>query len=193
MKKFKARGLLAVIILSAAIVGCGVQDKPGNNPENKPDNNPGSTVAPTASPSPEPTPALNEREAIIYLTDVELSETVEHSVKLTYGEDIDLVKATLAELQKDAGENELVLWKPIEIKSVELADGLVTLDIHLPDEARLGAPGEQLVLETLQKTLFQFDFVQAIELLVDGAKIETLMGHVELEHPMKREEAASNQ
>ncbi|OBZ17512.1 MULTISPECIES: GerMN domain-containing protein [Bacillales] len=184
MKTFKARGLLAVIILSAAIVGCGVQEKPENNP--------GSTIAPTASPSPEPTPVLNERDTTIYLTDDELTETVEHTVKLTYETDADLVKAALAELQKDAGENVLVLWKPIEIKSVELADGLVTLDIHLPDEARLGAPGEQLVLETLQKTLFQFDFVQAIQLLVDGEKIETLMGHLELEHPMKRE-TASNQ
>lgn len=179
MKIFKAQGLLAVIILSAAIVGCGVQGKP--------DNNLGSTAAPTASPTPEPTPVLNEKEAIIYLTDAELLETVEQPVKLTFETDADLVKAAIAELQKDAGENALSLWKPIEVKTVELADGLVTLDIHLPDEARLGAPGEMFVIETLKKTLFQFDFVKSIELLVDGAKIETLMGHVELEHPMNKE------
>lgn len=82
----------------------------------------------------------------------------------------------------------LALWQPIEITSVELTDGLVVLDIHLPDEARLGAPGEMLVIETLKKTLFQFDFVQGIQLLVDGAEVETLMGHVELEYPMVREQ-----
>lgn len=182
MKILKARGLLAVIILSAAIVGCGVQDKPQNNP--------GSEIgetAPTASPTPAPTATINEREAIIYLTDAELVETVENPVKLSYETDLDLVKAALTELQKDAGENALALWKPIEIKSVELTDGQVTVDIHLPDEARLGAPGELLVIETLKKTLFQFDFVQAIELLNDGEKVETLMGHVELEYPMNRE------
>jgi len=181
MKTFKARGLLAVIILSAALAGCGVQDKPGNNP--------GSTVSPTSSPSPspEPTPALKEQDAIIYLTDAELNETVEHPVKLTYEADIDLVKAAMAELQKDAGDNKLSLWKRIEIKSVELSDGLVTLDIHFPDEARLGAPGEMFLIKTLQQTLFQFDVVQSIELLVDGAKVETLMGHVELEYPMKKQ------
>jgi hypothetical protein len=183
MKTFKARGLLAVIILSAALVGCGVQDKPGNNP--------GSTVSPTTSPSPEPspepTPALKEQDAIIYLTDPELVETVEHPVKLTYEKDIDLVKAAIAELQKDADENKLSLWKRIEVKSVQLSDGLVTLDIHLPDEARLGAPGEMFVIKTLQQTLFQFDAVQSIELLVDGQKVETLMGHVELEYPMNKQ------
>ncbi|HTG71139.1 MAG TPA: GerMN domain-containing protein [Candidatus Udaeobacter sp.] len=184
MKNFKARGLLAVIILSAAIAGCGVQDKPHNNQ--------GSTIdeqSPTASPSPTPAPTavIKEREAIIYLTDAELVETVENPVKLSYETDLDLVKAALTELQKDAGENALSLWKPIEIKSVDLEGGQVTIDIHLPDEARLGAPGEMLVIETLKKTLFQFDFVQAIELLDDGEKVETIMGHVELEHPMKRE------
>ncbi|WP_419873686.1 GerMN domain-containing protein [Candidatus Pristimantibacillus sp. PTI5] len=179
MKIFKAQGLLAVIILSAAIVGCGVQGKPESNL--------GSTAAPTASPAPEPTPVLNTKEAIIYLTDAELNETVEQPVELTFETEADLVKAAIAELQKDAGENALSLWKPIEVKTVELADGLVTIDIHLPDEARLGAPGEMFVIETLKKTLFQFDFVKSIELLVDGAEIETLMGHVELEHPMNKE------
>ncbi|MGG1636328.1 GerMN domain-containing protein [Paenibacillus sp. FSL K6-3182] len=181
MKTFKARGLLAVIILSAALAGCGVQDKQGNQP--------GSTVSPTISPSPspEPTPVLNELDAIIYLTDAELTETVEHPVKLTYETDIDLVKAAIAELQKDADENKLSLWKRIEVKSVQLSDGLVTLDIHLPDEARLGAPGETFVIQTLQKTLFQFDAVKSIDLLVDGQKVETLMGHVELEYPMNKQ------
>lgn len=180
MKMFKARGLLAVIILSAAIIGCGVQDKPTNNPGN-------TIVEPVSTASPSSQPKAEEREVIIYLTDAELVETIEKPVKLSYESDADLVLSTLAELQKDADENVLALWKPIEIKSVELTDGQVTLDIHLPDEARLGAPGELLVIETLKKTLFQFDFVKAIELLNDGEEVETLMGHVELEHPMKRE------
>ncbi|OMF33797.1 hypothetical protein BK133_13480 [Paenibacillus sp. FSL H8-0548] len=179
MKHFKARGLLAVIILSAALAGCGAQDKPSNNP--------GSTIAPTEAPTAEPTAALNEREAIIYLTDSEFNETIEKPVTLVYETEDDLIKVAIAELQQEPTGNELALWKPIEIKSVELAEGVVTIDIHLPDEARLGAPGELLVIETLKKTLFQFEFVQAIELLNDGQQVETLMGHVELEHPMNRE------
>jgi hypothetical protein len=41
-------------------------------------------------------------------------------------------------------------------------------------------------IDALQKTFFQFDEVQSLELLVDGNQIESLMGHVELEHPMTR-------
>lgn len=179
MNIFKAHGLLAVILLSASIVGCGVQEKAGNNS--------GDTATEVVSPTPEPTPALKERESIIYLTDSELNETVEHPVKLMYDTDDNLVKAAINELQKDVNENVISLWKPIEVKSVKLTDTLVTLDIHLPDEARLGAPGEMFVLDNLQNTLFQFDFVQSIQLLVDGEQIETLMGHVELEHPMNKQ------
>ncbi|MBD2869720.1 GerMN domain-containing protein [Paenibacillus arenilitoris] len=173
----KTRGLLAFIVLACALAGCGGgQDKPADNP--------GAAVQ---EPSDEPAATINKREAIIYLTDAELLETVEHPVELSYSTDEELVKAAVAELQKDAGENALSLWKPIEIKSVKLDSGQVDLDVHVPDEARLGAPGELLVIETLQKTLFQFDFVQSIELLVDGEAVESLMGHVDLEHPFKKE------
>lgn len=180
MKRFKARGLLAVMVVSAAIAGCGIQDKPSNNQ--------GSAPTATAAPSIEPTPEINEIEATIYLTDAELTETVENKVKLSYETDSDLVSAAIEALQQDAGDNALSLWKPIEVNTVVLEDGLVTIDIHLPDEARLGAPGEMFVIETLKQTLFQFEFVKSIALLVDGAEIETLMGHVELEYPMLKEQ-----
>lgn len=178
----KTRGLLAFIVLACTLAGCGAQDKPQEQP--------GSAIeepAATATPLPEPTAVVNEREATIYLTDAELLETVERTVKLTYESESDLIKAAIAALQKDDGENALSLWKPIEIKSAELAEGQVTVDIHIPDEARLGAPGELLAIETLQKTLFQFEFVQAIDILIDGEAAESLMGHVDLEHPIKKE------
>ncbi|WP_138751010.1 GerMN domain-containing protein [Paenibacillus sinopodophylli] len=181
MKRFKARGLLVVMVLSAVLAGCGVQDKPSNNQGGA------ATETVSPSPSPEPTAVTNVIDAAIYLTDAELTETIEQTVKLSYETEADLVAAAIAELQKDAAGEAVALWKPIEVKSVILEEGLVTLDIHLPDEARLGAPGESIVIETLKQTLFQFEFVKSIQLLVDGAEIDTLMGHVELEHPMLKE------
>lgn len=192
MTTSKTRGLLAFIVLACTLAGCGAQEKPLEKPGNA-IGEPSEAIEPTTLPSPaesstpEPTAVINEQEAIIYLTNAELLETVEHSVKLTYDTETDLVKAAMTALQQDAGEKALSLWKPIEINSVELADGQVTLDIHLPDEARLGAPGELLVIETLQKTLFQFDFVEAIDVLLDGESVESLMGHVDLVHPFKKE------
>lgn len=182
MKNFNARGLLAVIILSAALAGCGAQDKPREQP--------GNVIEQPTPPADESKEIKVEREVAIYAADTELTKSVERKVKLLFLEDepeLEIVKTTLNELQKDGIENEVSLWKAIPINSVKLENGLVTIDIHLPDEARLGAPGESLVIETMKQTLFQFDFVQSIELLVDGAAVETLMGHVELEHPYTKE------
>lgn len=46
---------------------------------------------------------------------------------------------------------------------------------------------EQFALEALKNTLFQFDEVKSIELLVDGEVVESLIGHAELEHPILRD------
>ncbi len=197
----KARGLLAFIVISGILAGCGAQNKPLEPGSSAAE--PTATVAPSLSPSPEATAAPTERaaeteapsapakqslEASIYLTDAELLETVERKQTLEYASDVELLDSAVAALRKDAGEDALSLWKDISIHSIKLQEGLATLDIHIPDEARLGAPGELLVLETLTKTLFQFDFVNAIELLVDGQAVESLMGHEELEHPIRKEQ-----
>ncbi|MBY3626982.1 GerMN domain-containing protein [Acinetobacter sp. CUI P1] len=61
-----------------------------------------------------------------------------------------------------------------------------TLDIHLPNSARLGSTGEDVALQVIQKTVFQFDEIKSLDLLVDGKAVESLMGHVELEHPIMK-------
>lgn len=80
------------------------------------------------------------------------------------------------------------LWEKVVLNTVkfEPESGLLTIDIHLPDEARLGAGGESMAIEALKNTMFQFDEVKQIELTVDGKQVESLMGHVDLEHPMSR-------
>ncbi len=43
-----------------------------------------------------------------------------------------------------------------------------------------------MLLEAIQKTLFQFPEVDSIDILVDGKPADSLMGHMELPHPIKR-------
>lgn len=191
MTTSKTRGLLAFIVLSCALAGCGAQEKPLDNPGSATEQptatvSPSATASPEPSPSAEPTPAIKEYDATIYYTDAELLETVESPAKLQYSNDEELITAAVEALQKDAGEDAVSLWKPIKVLSVELKDGVATVDVQIPDEARLGAPGELLVIETLQKTLFQFEFVKAVDILVGGEAVESLMGHVDLEHPMTK-------
>ncbi|MNP82329.1 hypothetical protein D3C76_1809300 [compost metagenome] len=50
----------------------------------------------------------------------------------------------------------------------------------------MGSGGELLFLDVLKQTMFQFEEVQSIQLMVDGKETESLMGHVELENPIVR-------
>lgn len=89
-----------------------------------------------------------------------------------------------------ADKGMISLWEKAVLNSISYSDSdkQVTIDIKLPNEARLGAGGESLAIDALKKAMFQFDEVKQIELTVDGAKLESLMGHVDLDHPMTRKD-----
>lgn len=166
-----------VWIAAAALVlllsGCGAVQK---------DNGTGGAVPP----SPEP-PEQQFMELTIYAVENESMELTERTEKVFYSNDHELLGVAIASLQADPGNGSVSLWEPIPIHSTQLKSGIVTIDIALPDEARVGAPGEMQLLESLKKTLFQLDFVDGVEILVDGKEIESLMGHVGLDYPMIRE------
>lgn len=191
------RVLIASFVVIAALSGCGAQEKNivdtqgsvGASPAVNEANN-GQDSEPEENgnePTPVPSNSVADQvEITIYASDAELEKTLERKVAISNASEIDVVKATLAELQKDAGDGSVSLWKDVHVLSVELKDGIVTIDIHIPDEARLGAPGELQMVETLKSTLFQFSFVEGIDVLVVGEAVESMMGHVDLEHPIVR-------
>ncbi|SFE63991.1 Sporulation and spore germination [Paenibacillus algorifonticola] len=181
---------MLTLCIVGVVAGCAAVNKPA---ESGAGSSPSPSIQPSASPSAAPTaepsiePEKQTAEIKVYAANEELDNVVEQQVQVAYSSDLELVQNAITALQHAEGEGAASLWKLIEIKSVLLgSDGQVTIDVHLPDESRLGSPGEVLVLETLQKTLFQFDFVKSYDLLVDGDSADTLMGHVELEHPTRR-------
>ncbi|WP_340386655.1 GerMN domain-containing protein [Paenibacillus sp. FSL E2-0151] len=132
----------------------------------------------------------NEKKTItVFYTDEEELELHKASAEISYASDDAKYKAAFASLQQSKDAKLVPLWsKEIELKSVQFKDGALTLDIHMPDTARLGAGGESYALDALKQTFFQFDEVKSLDLLVDGQQTESLMGHVDLEHPMTRSE-----
>ncbi|MEK3776532.1 MULTISPECIES: GerMN domain-containing protein [Paenibacillus] len=142
-----------------------------------------STDTPTTSES-------NEKKTItVFYTDEEELELHKASAEISYASDDAKYKAAFESLQQSKDAKLVPLWsKEIELKSVQFKDGALTLDIHMPDTARLGAGGESYALDALKQTFFQFDEVKSLDLLVDGQQTESLMGHVDLEHPMTRSE-----
>ncbi|MDU0330353.1 GerMN domain-containing protein [Paenibacillus sp. 3LSP] len=123
----------------------------------------------------------------VYLTDDDMLELKQTPREIEFTADQSKYESAFEALQT-AEDSLLSLWEKVVLNTVKFdsESGQLAIDIHLPDEARLGAGGESLAIEALKNTMFQFEEVQQIELTVDGQQVESLMGHVDLEHPMNR-------
>lgn len=160
-------------------------------PSPEPVSSPAATVQPSASPEHTPAgqqeTAKKSQEINVYFTDSQIMELKPGKAEIEFSNDIEKYKAAFKALQAGKGDELLSLWDKIELLSVDFKDGNVILDVHKPQEAQLGAGGESFAISALTQTMFQFAEVQGVELLVDGAQAETLMGHVELMYPFTRD------
>lgn len=152
------------------------------------------SAAPQADPSPTPSataepakPQEQSQSIEVYFTDPQQLDLTPAAVTISFGNETEKYTESFKALQTSSKAEQVTLWGGIELKSLEFKDGQITLDIHKPDEAQLGAGGEAMAISSLAKTFFQFTEVSSIELLVDGEQVESLMGHVDLEHPITRE------
>lgn len=127
-----------------------------------------------------------EQTLDVYVSDDQLMELKSYKKKIQFANDNEKYQAALEALQSSDNDKDIPLWKSIDFKSVKMEQGTLVIDIHIPEEGHLGAGGEQFALESLTKTMFQFDEIKAIDILVDGKSDESMMGHVTLEHPIKR-------
>ncbi|MCR8635008.1 MULTISPECIES: GerMN domain-containing protein [Paenibacillus] len=189
MQKHTIRGLLLIGAVALVLSGCG--QKPTSNGTKSPASEPPATGSQTTPPS-NVDPTTAEKDMIrltikAYYGDEQAAKLVEKEVSINYKEDKDKYTAALWTLKKaPPGSNLIPLADALGFKSAVLKDKQLTVDLTVSGEGRLGAPGEAMLLEALQKTLFQFSEVDSIDILVDGKPAESLMGHMELLHPMKR-------
>lgn len=173
---------IATCAISILAIGCG--SKPtstgpvqGSDPVN-------TTPAPTANPSEE---NGESQEIEVFYADDQLLQVEQRKKEITFKDDSEKYSKTYAALQSSDQTELIPLWRNIELLSATFDQGKLTLDVHIPDEARLGSGGELLAIDALKGIFFQFDEVTRIDLLVDGDATDSLMGHAELEHPLTRE------
>ncbi|WP_159883103.1 GerMN domain-containing protein [Paenibacillus puerhi] len=133
-----------------------------------------------------PQPAKQSQSVKVYYADANLEKLLEKEATIEFGEEKDKYLAAFNVLKKTPDDATVSLAKHLTFKSAQLKDGQLTLDLVMPDEARLGSGGEVMLLTALQKTAFQFDEVKTLEILLEGKQVESLMGHMELQHPFKR-------
>lgn len=149
-------------------------------------------VSETSTPKPTstPAPAVAEKQSQsieVYYTDTQAMDLVSAKATISFTNDVEKYTEAFKALQSSENADLVPLWGKIELKSLKFVDGQVLMDIHKPDEAQLGAGGESYAISALAKTYFQFAEVKSVEVLVDGEKVESLMGHVDLPHPMTRD------
>jgi hypothetical protein len=146
---------------------------------------PSPEVSATALPTPTATPvAAKPTQLNLYYGNAEGDALVTKEVTLESSSAASPYLEALNALTKSPDDQSVALFAGFTFQSAELKENTLNIDLTLPVEPQLGAPGEELLLDSLKKTIFQFEEVQAIEVLVNGQKVESLLGHVDLPHPI---------
>lgn len=101
-----------------------------------------------------------------------------------------LAKATVEELIKGPQEKGLTRTIPqgTAVREINIEKGLCRIDMskQFKENHWGGSSGEILTVYSLVDTLTQFDTIEKVEILVEGQKIDTLAGHMDLTSPVFR-------
>ncbi len=190
MRKYsgKVGFLLAIVLIMALIVGC--SKGPIDNPEPPAEDNIGEGGENIVV-DPEP-----EGETItvkLYYVNEEYVLTGEDSLdriipverEITIGEK-SVESIVLSKLQEKPSEQDLsTALDNIKILSVDTAEKIAYVNIS-GEKLSGGSLQESLVLQQIVYSLTELEGVEAVQILVDGSKRETLMGHIFIEEPLER-------
>ena len=102
----------------------------------------------------------------------------------------DLRKAALQELLETnrwEGESKNLIPKGTRLLSLNLKDGIAIVDLskEFVDNFNGGSEMEALTVHSIVHTLTQFSKVKAVRFLVEGEKLETLGGHLDISEPVE--------
>lgn len=186
----KMCAMLGVAVsLALVAAGCGAKERNAAS-TTAATGTPAVSAAPSQSTAPAtPSPAQEKELAIkAYFGQANGDNTalVEKQVSIKFDKDENKYLAALNALKKSPSTDAVSLCPRTTFLSAKLNSGKLSVNLKLPDEDRLGSAGEGLLLDAFRKTLFQFNEVETFEILVDGKKPDSLMGHFELPEWFKR-------
>jgi hypothetical protein len=162
---------LAFVLLSA--IGC------SNSPR---------VTALSAESGRSPVP-VSEQNAIIrvYYGDDQISKLHALTKEISYRTTVEKITIAFNSLREEPAPPLVSLFTKITFLNVQwMESGELTVNLSIAPEGQFGAGGEQLVVQALMATAFQFDEVVTLNILLDGKPVESLMGHVDLPHPIRK-------
>ncbi|SDN85041.1 Sporulation and spore germination [Paenibacillus sp. yr247] len=182
------QGVLLVSAITLSLTACGqkAQLTGGATPQ--------ATIAPSStpliqSPLPSSTPEpLKQKKVKTFYSDQDEMKLVEKEVTISYKQEADVYEAALNALKKSDDPKAIPLFDDLKFTNTafDKAKGELKIDLKFGPKTQLGAPGEELFLQALKKTVFQFPEVKSLYVLKDGKQVDSLMGHLELPYPIKR-------
>lgn len=192
MKKirFKAGLILFIIVIMITLVGC------SKTPEEAP-----APLTETGNAQAEknivvdPEPKGEIVKVTLYYVNEEYVMTGNETLKkvlpvekeVTVGEK-SVESIILSELQKKPNkENLSTALEGIKVLSVDTAEKIAYVNLA-GDKLSGGSMQEDLVLHQIIYSLTELKGIDAVQLLVDGSKRETLMGHIFIEEPLRRQD-----
>ena len=88
---------------------------------------------------------------------------------------------------KEKGQTN-VIPKKAKLRSVTVKDGVASVDFSKELEQNFsgGSTGEEMLIGSIVNALTDFPEVQKVQILIEGASVETLSGHMDLSEPLTR-------
>ena len=88
---------------------------------------------------------------------------------------------------KEKGQTN-VFPKKAKLLGVTVKDGVATVDFSKELQLNFsgGSTGEEMLIGSIVNTLTDFPEIQKVRILIDGASVETLSGHMDLSDPLPR-------
>lgn len=112
---------------------------------------------------------------------------VSRTVKLEKEDKYTVALKSLLTGTKEKGQTN-VIPKKAKLRSVTVKDGVATVDFskELQQNFNGGSTGEEMLVGSIVNTLTDFPEVKKVQILIDGASVETLSGHLDLSEPLPR-------
>mgnify|MGYP000929872885 FL=1 len=112
---------------------------------------------------------------------------VSRTVKLEKDDKYTAALKSLLTGTKEKGQTN-VIPKKAKLRSVTVKDGVATVDFskELQQNFSGGSTGEEMLIGSIVNTLTDFPEVKKVQILIDGASVETLSGHLDLSEPLPR-------
>lgn len=131
-----------------------------------------------------------QTEVTLYFSDEEAQYLIPESRKVNQTENV--VKQAIVELIKGPGTENLYPTVPptTTVNALYISDQTAYIDLssEIANDHPGGSAGELLTVYSIVMTLTHFPEIKKVQILIDGNSGETLVGHIDISHPLERDE-----